>query len=149
MNKKIFILLLTLLSFFLFVNTICQNKNDTVDNKNEINTNQILQDLTTEKFYEMININKGNSNYIIVDFRTQTEYNSGYIDGAINIDYYSENLKEQLNSLDKSKIYLIYCRSGNRSGKAMVIMKELGFKTVYNMEGGIIGWNAKSYPLKQ
>jgi len=70
----------------------------------------------------------------------------GSLQNAINLDYYSETFRNELNQLDKNKTYLIYCRSGSRSGRALDIMTELNFREVYNMLGGIIDWKADGLP---
>lgn len=85
--------------------------------------------------------NKISSDVIILDIRTLQEFNSGNIDNSINIDFYSPNFKEELSKLDKNKTYLIYCRSGNRGNQALKIFEELGFREVYNLEGGISIYN--------
>ena len=74
------------------------------------------------------------------------ELAGGYIENVLNIDFYSETFRDELDKLDKDKTYLIYCRSGNRSGKALDIMAELNFREAYNMLGGIIEWNAEGLP---
>ncbi len=71
---------------------------------------------------------------------------NGHIENAINLNYYSKTFKDELSELDKSKTYLIYCRSGRRSGIALDIMKELGFTEVYNILGGITQWEAEGLP---
>ncbi len=71
----------------------------------------------------------------------------GFIPGAINIDYYAADFREQLARLDSNKPYVIYCRTGNRSDSAASIMKELGFTEVYNLPGGFIEWKAHGYPV--
>ena len=78
--------------------------------------------------------------YLLVDVRTAEEFSEGHIKGAINIDYLAENFTIKIQELDLVTPVLLYCRSGNRSSKAMKIMNELGFKEVYNLEGGIKGW---------
>jgi rhodanese-related sulfurtransferase len=75
-------------------------------------------------------------NMTIVDIRTPEEYASGHIDKAINIDFYASDFKDQLEKLNKSEAYSIYCRSGSRSGKALGIMKDLGFTDVADLQGG-------------
>lgn len=75
-------------------------------------------------------------NMKIIDIRTPEEYASGHIDEAINIDFYANDFKDQLEKLDKSDAYSIYCRSGSRSGKALGIMKDLGFTNVADLQGG-------------
>jgi rhodanese-related sulfurtransferase len=63
------------------------------------------------------------------------------------IDYYSDTFKNELDKLDKNKTYLIYCRTGRRTGLTLDIMEEPGFIEVYNMLGGITQWQAKGYPV--
>mgnify|MGYP001024446905 FL=1 len=87
------------------------------------------------------------SEYILVDVRTKQEFAEGHIKGAINIDYLSENFSIEIQELDLENPVLLYCRSGNRSGKAMKIMNELGYLEVYNLEGGIKGWISKNNPV--
>jgi len=109
--------------------------------------NQILEDIGVQEAFELIQRNQGNTNFIIIDIRTTQEFNEGHIENAVNIDFYSEIFKEDLDKLDKNKTYFIYCRSGNRSGRAMPIMKELGFKEVYNLSVGIKEWIAEGLPV--
>lgn len=110
------------------------------------NNNRIIGRLTIKEAYDKIQANKNNPDLIILDVRTQDEYNEGHIKNAINIDYYSKTLKKDLNKLDKNKTYLVYCRSGSRSGKTIDIMEKLGFKEVYNI-GGMIDWKGAGYPV--
>ena len=109
------------------------------------NKDQVIGRLTINEAYDKIQENKNNPDLVILDVRTQDEYNNGHIENAINIDYYSKSLKKDLNKLDKNKTYLVYCRSGSRSAKTVTIMEELGFKEVYNI-GGMIDWTAAGYP---
>ena len=96
-----------------------------------------------EEAYALIQDNNDNQNFVILDVRTPEEYANGHIEKAINLDYYSETFKDELDKLDKNKMYLAYCRIGIRSGIAVGIMEELGFAEVYNMMGGIAGWEAR------
>ncbi len=82
---------------------------------------------------------------MLIDVRTPEEFAEGHIPGAVNIDYHNEGFSSALDSLDKNKEYEIYCRSGNRSGKALDEMQKKGFKNVYHLEGGILMWNEKGY----
>ena len=84
---------------------------------------------------------------IVIDIRTKEEFDSGYIKGAVNIDYYKDDFKEKLSTLDKNKTYFVYCRSGRRSGNAKQVFDELGFKKVYNLEKGINEWIANKKEL--
>ena len=73
------------------------------------------------------------SNFNIIDVRTADEYSNGHVKDSTNIDFLKPDFKEQILKLDKTKTYKLYCRSGNRSGQAMKIMKSLGFKDVENL----------------
>jgi len=80
------------------------------------------------------------SDVVVLDVRTPEEFNSGHIPNAINIDIYSDYFNSDIAALDKSKSYAVYCRSGKRSVDACEVMSELGFKSLYNLSGGIIEW---------
>lgn len=75
-------------------------------------------------------------NVVILDVRTPEETAEGMIEGAEQLDYNADNFEAEIEKLDKEKTYLVYCRSGNRSGKACALMAEKGFKNLYNMKGG-------------
>jgi rhodanese-related sulfurtransferase len=81
---------------------------------------------------------------IVIDVRTPAEWQQGVISGAdLFIDYNSPAFKQQLAKLDKSKTYIVYCRSGGRSAGASQVMIDSGFKNVINMQGGITSWGGK------
>lgn len=78
---------------------------------------------------------------IILDVRTEEEFESGYIKGALNMDIRGGvAFISSLEQLDKSKPYFVYCRSGARSGQACQVMEQMGFETVYNLDGGVLAW---------
>jgi rhodanese-related sulfurtransferase len=81
------------------------------------------------------------SDFQLIDVRTPEEYNNGTIENAENINFYDDNFNEQLSGLDKSLPTFVYCQAGGRSFKAMEVMCELGFKMVYELEGGYSNWN--------
>jgi rhodanese-related sulfurtransferase len=108
---------------------------------------QILKDINIEEAYNLIQNNSENQNFIILDIRTQEEYESEHIKNSVMIDFYSDNFENELNKLDKNKTYLIYCRTGRRTGITLDIMEELGFLQVYNMAGGITQWKTMGYPV--
>lgn len=83
----------------------------------------------------------------IIDIRTAREFNEGHIVNATNIDYYDATFEEQIALLAKESAYLVHCRSGNRSGKALVIFLNLGFTNIYHLTGGINAWKAEGLPL--
>lgn len=80
-------------------------------------------------------------NAVLLDVRTEAEYNDGIIANATNIDFNKgQYFIDEIETLDRSKNYYIYCRSGVRSAKACAIMNELGFENTYNLLGGILDW---------
>ena len=81
---------------------------------------------------------------VVLDVRTEDEFDQGIIPNAINIDIYKgQGFIYKLEELDKSKTYYVYCRSGARSGQACKIMNELGFEKAYNLVGGILAWEGE------
>lgn len=79
-------------------------------------------------------------NHQIIDVRTPNEFENGHIENAVNIDFKAADFIENISALNKNKTLLIYCRSGNRSGKAAKIMDSLGFTKIYDLEGGFMNW---------
>ncbi|MFC1998876.1 rhodanese-like domain-containing protein [Chloroflexota bacterium] len=106
-----------------------------------------ISDSSVQEAYEILQSNVTNAGFVVLDIRTPKEYAAGYIEDAINIDYYASTFRDDVDELDKNKTYLVYCRTANRSGAAMPIFEELGFETVYNMIGGIVAWQAAEYPI--
>ena len=85
---------------------------------------------------------EADENAVVLDVRTEDECNQGVIPDSINIDIYlGTEFVEQLERLDKTKNYYVYCRSGVRSANACEVMNKLGFENTYNLLGGIIEWN--------
>ena len=77
----------------------------------------------------------------LIDVRTEGEYNEGHIPGAQLMDVMQEaSFLQQIKSLDTNKAYVVYCRSGRRSKRAMELMLQNGFKKVSDLDGGIQGW---------
>lgn len=76
----------------------------------------------------------------LVDVRTPEEFMEGHIKGFQNIDFMSDTFREEIEKLDKNKPVIVYCKSGNRSGKSCKIMQEKGFIKIYDLEGGIEKW---------
>ncbi len=84
----------------------------------------------------------------ILDVRTGAEFSESHIKGALNIDVKAPDFKENVGKLDHDGTYLAYCRGGVRSARAVNLMKELGFKRVYNLAGGLMQWQAEKLPLE-
>lgn len=124
--KQLFILFVIVTAF-----AACNAQSDGVKNLSQ-------QDLTA-KLQE--------KNTVLIDVRTSTEVASGYIpDTEYFIDINGANFEQKIAELDTTKTYIMYCRSGGRSGKASSYMVKNGFSKVYNLEGGILDYTGK---LKQ
>ncbi|MBQ6841461.1 MAG: rhodanese-like domain-containing protein [Bacilli bacterium] len=93
---------------------------------NTKNTDGLISEVITS---EQLNSIIEENNYIILDVRTEAEFNESHIEGAVNIPYTTidENIE-----LDKSKDILVYCKSGGRSQMATQTLNSLGY-TVYDM----------------
>ena len=101
----------------------------------------IHKDINAQEFKKLLE----DETFVLLDVRTPQEYNSGRFKGASNIDFHHENFEDDLDKLDRNKKYLLYCRSGNRSKKAMFLMRDLGFIEVYNLESGIVSCDDHSF----
>ena len=110
------------------------------------NQNQNLN-IEPDKVYDLLSKNNKN-NSILLDVRTEEEFIESKINNSLNIDFYSDNFKISILSLDKSKTYYVYCRSGRRSLNTVEFMRENGFSKSYNVDGGIIKWTDLKLPLK-
>ena len=100
-----------------------------------------MADLSQEDWVAQL---EQDNNAFILDVRTDDEVADGYIPNSRQIDIYlGQGFIAELEKLDKSKNYYVYCRSGNRSGQACAIMNSLGFENAYNLEGGFMNWEGE------
>ena len=77
----------------------------------------------------------------LLDVRTLKEFQQGYIDGAVNIDFLNQEVFEsEIVKLDRDRPVMLYCRSGRRSAAAAQKMEALGFKEIYDLQGGYLAW---------
>lgn len=129
--KKQFSSLLTLLIFFLSSCSVGQSQKANM----QLNVNE---------FSEKI---KALPTALILDVRTADEFSKGHLENAINIDWYSADFKNRISVFDKTKPVMVYCLSGGRSAEAANVLRNEGFKEVYEMNGGIMKWRAANLPL--
>ena len=101
-----------------------------------------IESVAPEVFAEKI---KATPNAQILDVRTPEEFASEHIDKATNINWLGDDFVTNVENLDKSKPVFVYCKSGGRSAKASAKLAELGFKTIYELQGGIMKWNAAGF----
>ena len=97
------------------------------------------QNIDVSKFAELMK----DTNTIVLDVRTAGEIKAGKIKGAQEINVMSPTFSKKIKALDKSKTYLVYCRSGNRSGRACSAMDKEGFEHLYNLSGGYGAWSSR------
>ncbi|WP_214084183.1 rhodanese-like domain-containing protein [Methanoculleus sp.] len=83
--------------------------------------------------------------FVVIDARRPDEFAGGHIPGAINID--SADFSEHLDSLDPDGTYVVYCLRGGRSAGVCELMREAGFREVYDIEGGMSAWKAAGLPV--
>lgn len=101
-----------------------------------------MTDLTQDEWRKEI---ANDDNAIILDVRTETEVEEGYIPGAENLDIMNAGaFMEGANKLDKTKNYYVYCRSGNRSVQACMILESIGFANTYNLLEGFSRWDGET-----
>lgn len=86
---------------------------------------------------------KATENAQLIDVRTPEEFAAGALPNALNINFYNDNFKAEMDKLDKTRPVFVYCAKGGRSGEASEICKGMGFKLIYDMEGGYMAWTAK------
>ena len=92
---------------------------------------------------------KKHKDVVILDIRTEKEYTAGHIQKAKWLDYYQDDFKAKLATLDRKKPYLVHCASGGRSGKSMQLFRDLGFTRVYHMNDGFRGWEKAKLPAEK
>lgn len=155
-NYLLFILICTMLS-------ACKNDKPTrpeaavqTQNENKPTTtrdgNTITQKVTVAPTTEDTNIDAktalammaNDKNIKVLDVRTPDEIKDGSYPNSMKIDYNNPNFKTEINRLDKNDTYIVYCRSGGRSKKAVSMMKAFGFSKAYNMKEGFEGFEKAS-----
>lgn len=84
---------------------------------------------------------------VVLDVRTPEEFAEGHLEGAVMLDFYDPAFADSLAELDPDVPYVLYCRSGNRSGQTLAMMEALGFESVDDVDGGIVAWQAAGLPV--
>jgi rhodanese-related sulfurtransferase len=113
---------------FLFILSCCNGQ-----------TSKNIKTIDALAFAEKINTTE---NPQILDVRTPEEFNSEHIENAINKNWLADDFAKNVEKLDKNKAVFVYCKSGGRSKKATEKMVELGFKNIYELDGGFLKWDA-------
>lgn len=129
MKKSFFLIAVFLLS----CTTTSERNNNVVENVSAKQAQSIMED----------------TNIVVLDVRTAKEYSDGHIKNAVNIDVKSENFVSEMQKLDKDTTYVMHCKSGGRSAIALEKVKDLGFKKIYHMNGGMLEWAEHNLPIQK
>ncbi len=112
---------------------------------NDLKT-EIITIITPQEVYDAV----FNSDEVqLVDVRTNEEFVDGHVKKAQNVCVTDDDFKEKAAKLDKEKPVYVYCKGGGRSARAAIILKEMGFKEIYDMEGGFINWESQGLQEKE
>ena len=133
MKKLLFI------SLFVFVVIIsaCSSANENGNTEEQTEQQEaVITNVNVDQFSELVTKGEGQ----ILDVRTPEEWAEGTVEGANKINLFDDDFEAQLTKLDKDKPVYVYCKAGSRSSKAADKMEEMGFKKVYNLEGGMDAW---------
>lgn len=123
--KSIYIQLFTICT--LFIN--CKGQNS-----------ESVETVSVKFFTEKMKLAK---NPQLIDVRTPEEFNAEHIENAVNINWNGDDFTTQSEKLDKSKPVFVYCKVGGRSAQAATKLSQMGFDKIYNLDGGIMKWNAE------
>jgi len=96
-----------------------------------------IVEINVTKARKLIQENKANQNFVILDVRTPAEFAQEHLKGAVNINIYDDNFEKSLEKLDKKKTYLVHCHAGVRCFMAAEVMEEKGFTTIYSVNGNL------------
>jgi rhodanese-related sulfurtransferase len=78
----------------------------------------------------------------LIDVRTPEEFGSGHLAGAVNYNFNAADFAANMGKLDKNKPVMVYCAAGGRSGRAAQQLQQMGFKQIYDLQGGMGAWKA-------
>ena len=106
-----------------------------------------IRQLSARQAKVLIDDNNANPKFVILDVRTPREFTQGHIAGSVLLDFRDPKFVSGLKRLDRYKTYLIYCRSGNRSGQTLKLIDGMGFQKIYHLKNGIIDWQREGLPL--
>ena len=138
---KLFLTILFLVGISIYLaSCTSKTKSDGSHDTHEDMPSSINEVLELETYLSQLKAEK--RSYHFVDVRTPEEVADGTIEGAINIDYNGPDFIEQFSALDKDQPVYLFCRSGNRSGKATKLLIKEGYKEIYDLKGGYLAFEA-------
>ena len=132
--------------YFLFFGSLLACQNKTTDKVATVSNSDVRDITMGEALVKM-----KTEGVVTIDIRTPEEVSAGKIlNTAIELDYYADTFKADIEKLNRETSYVLYCRSGGRSGKTLKMMEQLGFKNAYNVLGGYNKYKSEygTEPLK-
>lgn len=147
MRHPLRVLLILVVSLSLIA-TGCGGDSDESSGAEASDVTQASAQLTTVTADEAAEIHQNPPDGLVVlDVRTPEEFAEGHLDGAVMVDFYAPDFADQLAQLDGNAPYLLYCRSGNRSGETIGLMRQMGFTDVTEIDGGVVAWQQAGHPV--
>ncbi len=107
------------------------------------------RNVTPEEVTALMQQHKGDEAFMILDVRTPAEFAEGHLVDARNFDVKASDFHDRVGSLNRNRTYVVYCRSGNRSGKAVDAMRDMGFTSILHMNGGMLAWGEAKLPVEK
>jgi len=104
---------------------------------------QVSEVLSPEQFARKMKCDKG----YLLDVRTDWEFETGKLEGAVNADIHSDMFRMLVEKLNPEKKCYVYCFSGSRSHEAVAYLLSKGFQRVYDLQGGIVAWQKAGMPI--
>jgi len=92
---------------------------------------------------------ESNNQIVVLDVRTPWEYRRSHLDGAVNINYLSLGFRSKLSALDPTATYLVHCKSGHRSQRALKSLQKAGIVNLIHLDGGIDAWKTAGQSVAQ
>ncbi|MDP2386410.1 MAG: thioredoxin domain-containing protein [Bacteroidota bacterium] len=142
MKKKIVFLSFAFLNLLLIVSCSNNKTTETVSEKAGV---VISKSIGIDEFEKLLSAEAVQ----LIDVRTPEEFEPAHIKNATNININDDGFETQVSSLNKNAPVLVYCLSGGRSAGAAQKLEEMGFTKIYNMEGGIMAWDAANKTLEK
>lgn len=100
--------------------------------------------LTAEAFLEK---QEKHPDFLLIDVRTKEEFLAGHIDGAVSISRGTLEYKIQETTTDPDRLIVVYCRTGGRGSLSALTLESIGYKNVYDLEGGFDAWTQAGHPF--
>lgn len=117
--------------------------------KENVKSNGTNADQASISLISPDDLNSANKDILLIDVRTPQEFASGHLENAVNMNYFDSDFMAQFKTLDKNKTVYLYCKSGRRSANAAEKLEDMGFVKIYDLDGGILNWQAKGLTLSK